>query len=626
MKIALAQMNIQAGRIDRNLDLIKTTIDEARSAGADLVVFPEMAVGGYLISDNYLQWGKVRELVMANDRIRSWSTGIGVIWGNLDHRTDGKNNRDGRFNRTNTAFFAFDGQWVPKENGDSDGRYLKHCLPDYRFFDDSRYFKSGVDLALQTGLDPEALIEPFIFTKGKETVKIGLEVCEDLWSSDYLVDPTAVYVRKGVDFIINISTSPWTLGKEASRTKRIREHAAKHGQAMVPLLYVNACGMQNTGKNVLMFDGGSTVYAKDASVLAGCRDDFESELLITDLKTFQPFTPTSDKLYKAILASIREFDLQMFAKRVPWIIGLSGGIDSSVNAALLVEALGKERVKGFNLATRFNRDETKSIARTLAQDLGIEFREGSIEKLVDATHATLEDYGFEIRASGLGHENIQARLRGHLLSSFAAYHGGVICNNGNKVELALGYATLYGDTIGALSPLGDCTKLQVFELARTLNRLTGKPLIDPVLIPEQKDGKLVFALPPSAELKDNQVDPMKWGYHDWLVQTLIQYPTRSALDWLETYRNGSWKQLDVAPIMKTYGLEDPEAFIADFRWFMKAWHSGIFKRIQFPPIVTLSRGSFGFDYRESQLGYVESREMAQSIEAILKGTDPTHET
>lgn len=617
MKIALAQMNVQAGQVDLNLLEMKRMIDEAVNQNADLIVFPEMCVGGYLISDVYLQAGRVKELLDANDLIRTWSSDIGIIWGNLSQDSNLSNNRDGRFNRLNTAFFARKGKWVEKEGDQQDGRYFKHCLPDYRFFDDSRYFKSGMDIALETGKSPDALIEPFIFEHAGKSYRIGLEVCEDLWSKDYLIDPTATYVNKSVDFIVNISTSPWTYNKEFSRTKRIREHVENHGVKMVPLIYLNACGMQNTGKNVLMFDGGSTVYAKDGSVIAGCRDDFQSELKIIELDKPEVFTATQDKLMKAILGAIQEFDRQIFKQRVPWIIGLSGGIDSSINAALLVMALGKDRVKGFNLASRFNRDETKSIARVLADDLGIEFREGSIEALVDATHSTLDAYGFEVQETGLGYENIQARLRGHLLSSFAAYHKGVVCNNGNKVELALGYATLYGDTIGALSPLGDCTKLQIFELAKSINRIHGKALIDEVLIPSDEDGKPVFRLPPSAELKDNQVDPMKWGYHDWLVQYLIQYPTHAPIEWLNSYLDGSWRETDVASNMIAYGLDDPEAFITDFRWFTRAWQSGIFKRIQFPPIVTLSRGSFGFDYRESQLAYVESEAMSETIQSIL---------
>jgi len=618
MKIALAQMNIKAGQIDLNLAEMKQSIDQALSQEAELIIFPEMAVGGYLISDFYLREGFTQELLKANETIKVWSKEIGIIWGNLAQSEDDSHNRDGRKSRFNAAYFAQHGQWVQSHDARLIGHYYKHCLPDYRFFDDSRYFKSGLDDSLEQGKPLDAGIQAFIFESRGQRYKIGLEVCEDLWSQDYLVNPTEVLAHQGVDFIVNISTSPWTLNKELSRSKRIQEHVLMLKEKMVPILYVNACGMQNTGKNVLLFDGGSTVYTSQGSVHVGLRDDFESELKVFDFEHAQAFTPTSDKLLKGIMSGIRQFDQQVLRGNTPWIIGLSGGIDSSVNACLLTKALGPKRVIGYNMASRFNQESTKSIARDLASNLGIEFHEGSIEALVEATHRTLAQYQEVVQEDGLAFENIQARLRGHLLSSLASYKKGVICNNGNKVELALGYATLYGDTIGALSPLGDCTKVQIFDLAQSLNRLFNQEIINPVLIPSHLEGKYEFELPPSAELKTNQVDPMKWGYHDWLVQYLVEYPSHHPTDWLKMYLRGEWKQTAVATIMVAYGLDDAQAFIDDYRWFMKVWHAGIFKRIQFPPIITVSRGSFGFDYRESQGPYVESEAAVELIDAILK--------
>lgn len=619
MNIALAQMRVKAGQIDLNLAEIKRNIDSALAQKADLIVFPEMAVTGYLISDAYLQRGFVEEALEANEQIRSWSKDIGIIWGNLDSDLHAKVNRDGRHNRLNTAFFAHHGQWVPQQSGLSEGRYVKHCLPDYRFFDDSRYFKSGMDLAIERHLGETDLVDPFLFTLADRSYRIGLEVCEDLWSKDYRIDPTALLIQKGAELIINISTSPWTLHKEASRTKRILEHVATHQERMVPLIYLNACGIQNNGKNVLVFDGGSTFYGKDGSVQVGLRDDFQAELKVVALDHKEAFIPTPNKLFKALVHAIRLFDEEILGARLPWIIGLSGGIDSSVNAALLTLALGKERVRAYNMASRFNSDQTKSVARQLAQALNLRFEEGSIESLVEATQSTLKHYGYELTDSGLSFENTQARLRGHLLSSFASMEGGVICNNGNKVELALGYATLYGDTIGALSPLGDLTKLQIFDLAHEINAHFGKTIIDESLIPSVVEGVYAFKLPPSAELKEKQVDPMKWGYHDWLVQYLTEYPSHSLVEWLRLYKTQAYLSFPVSEVMKAHGLENPKRFVEDIRWFMKAFHAGIFKRIQFPPIVTLSRGSFGYDYRESQIPYVESREIKTMLEHIEKG-------
>ena len=613
MKIALGQLNIQAGNIDANLESMKQMVMDAKAQGAALIIFPEMAVSGYLLGDKLLQRGFVDRLLACNETIKSWSTEIGIIWGNISHTEGSKANRDGRFNRMNSAYFAYQNEWVEKVNGLSPGLYHKQCLPDYRFFDDSRIFKSGVEVNLENDQTIDHGIEPFIFTHKGETVRIGLEVCEDLWSKDYTIDPTSVYIQKGVDFIINISSSPWTLNKEQSRVKRIQEHVAFHQDKMVPIIYVNASGMQNNGKNVLVFDGDSTIYGKDGKIQAECPDNFEQYLGVFDLHDQYPQALQKDKLLNALVHAIREFDKQLLKGKTPWIIGLSGGLDSSVNAALLVLALGKHRVIGYNMASRYNQAKTKSIAAESAERLGIEYHEGSIEALVQSTVETLKDYDIDA-VEGLAFENIQARIRGHLLSSFASYKGGVICNNGNKVECALGYATLYGDTIGALSPLGDCTKMDLFHLAKRLNELFDSEVVAYDLIPTIENATIQFGLAPSAELRTNQLDPMKWVYHDWLVQCFTQYPSHHFIEWLEIYLNDQWQSLEIAPWMRYYKLDEPKNFVEDIQWFIKAWHFAVFKRIQFPPVVTVSRGSFGYDYRESQLPYVND----SAVEALLK--------
>lgn len=617
MRIAIAQLNIKAGDIDTNLVNMKMMIDQAKHQGADLIVFPEMCVGGYLIADRYLQKEFVQMLLGANDIIKSWSNDIGILWGNLYSMDGAKANRDGRFNRFNAAYFAYDQQWVDHENLLMPGVYLKHCLPDYRFFDDSRYFKSGLDLSSELKLAPEALISPFIFKRENKSLKVGVEVCEDLWSKDYQVDPTLTYAKHGVDLIINISSSPWTLNKEQSRIKRIREHQANLDDKMVKILYVNACGMQNTGKNVLLFDGDSTLYNEFGDIQIEANDAFEQELLVFKLSDQIQAKPQANKLLKGLLTAIKEFDKQLLGGQLPWVIGMSGGIDSALNSVLLVKALGNKRVIGYNMASRYNSDQTKNSAKELAQRLQIEYHEGSIEALTQATNDTLASYQIDPKEEGLPYENIQARLRGHLLNSFAAYKGAVVCNNGNKVELALGYATLYGDTIGALSILGDLTKVQIFDLCKSVNAIYQDDLIDPSLIGELKKGRYDFGFMPSAELKENQVDPMKWGYHDWLVQYLTEYPSHHPISWLNAYKDGSWKKSPVHDVMVAYGLDKPKAFALDMIWFMKAWQKAIFKRIQFPPIVTVSRGAFGFDYRESQLPYLEQSEVKELLDEFL---------
>ena len=620
MKIAMAQLNVKAGRSQPNLQRMHEMILDAKNQQADLIIFPEMSVPGYIVLDKWLQTSFRQEMAHANELIKSWSAGIGIIWGNIvvEEFGEAKVNRDGRPIRCNAALFACDGKYVARENGFMDGIYVKHCMPDYRFFDDSRYFMSGVEIAGLNHWDITQFINPFLFEKNGKTVRIGLEICEDLWSKDYSIDPTALYIEQGVDFIVNISASPWTLRKELSRERRMAEHVALQGNSMVPFIYVNASGMQNSGKNVLMFDGDSTCYGINGTPMVSCNDAFEEELCVFEMGEARSIQPTPSKLLEALIHGIAEFDQQIMGARFNWVIGLSGGIDSTINAVLLTLALGKDRIIGYNMASRYNRSTTISIARKLAQDLGIAFREGTIEDLVIATKRTTDTFGYDDKVQGMVLENVQARLRGHLLCTFAAIENAVICNNGNKVELALGYTTLYGDAIGALSPLGDLTKVQLFDIAREINLRCQKEIIPLSLLPVlQSDDRIEWEVPPSAELKDNQLDPMKWYYHDWLVRFMIEYPTRTVTDVMDLYLSGKWRDLPVAQWFIHYGMDNPAVFIEDLEWFMGLWTRSVFKRIQFPPILTISRGAFGNDFRESQLSDYRTMDYETKKAAIL---------
>lgn len=614
MKIAMGQLNVKAGRPAENTARMKEMILEAKADHADLIVFPELCISGYLLADKWLDEDWCESLLAYNEEIRQCSQGIGVIWGNLG-TLDGIKGRDGRKVRLNTAYFAYNGEWVKRENGIYDGMYVKYLNPDYRVFDDSRYFLSSLELCEQLVLERNFMTSPFLFDINGKQERIGIEICEDLWNGDYSFDPTRELLREHVSLIVNISSSPWTRNKEIGRSKQIMKHVHDI-YPFVPFVYVNACGMQNNSKSVCIFDGDSTIWNKEGAVISSCNDAFEEELKITELNKPSISTKTEHKLLKGLLCAIKEFDSQIFDAKVKWIIGLSGGLDSSVSAALLAMALGKQRIIGLNMATRYNSSTTIDNAHRLADELGIECRDGVIQPLVESSEAVIKQY-INQEVSEFALENIQARIRGSVLSAVSQIENGVIVNNGNKVEMALGYCTLYGDTIGCIAPLGDVTKVELFDLARSINTICGKEVIPNNLLPEIIGDQLIWEMPPSAELKNNQSDPMKWFYHDLLIQRLCEYPAYQIESLLEDYLDGSIMESELGKWLRYYHLEEPTAFIEDLEWVLAKFSAGVFKRLQTPPIVMVSRGAFGSDFRENQMKVEKSHRYLQLKQQIL---------
>lgn len=613
MKIALGQINVIAGQPSINVNRMMEMIDEVRGQ-ADCIVFPEMCVSGYFLQDRYQDSEWMNYIASFNEKIKQYSTDIIVVWGNI-YQEHGSSGRDGRPARMNGAYAAYNGQWLKRASGFKDGLYIKHLNPDYRVFDDSRYFLSGLEYYARHQLEDLPFLEPFLVTVNQKTIHLGLQICEDLWSEDYVIDPTRTLIERGADVILNISSSPWTRDKEYSRIKQIRRHQ-QHFSAFPYFVYANVCGMQNNGKTVLMFDGGSSVFTREAAYLDGCNQFFEEECKIVDLDgSIQPEQIVEDKLCEALIHAIREFDRQIFPFRPHWIIGVSGGLDSSVNLALLVMALGAQRVIGVNMATQYNQSTSIKNARTICECLGVAVRFGIIDPLVNASEQVMSDYGYQ-NLDSLTQENIQARIRGHLLSAIASAEHGVIANNGNKIETALGYATLYGDLIGALSILGDCTKLQVVELGYSINRRFGQEIIPANLLAVENETGITWEFAPSAELKENQVDPMKWGYHDLLVSYLTEYPTYRIETLMREYYSGTISETPFAKWISFYHLT-PRAFIEDLEWVLRTMQNAVFKRIQAPPIVMVSRGSFGFDFRENQMILEQSDEYRILREKII---------
>lgn len=640
MRTALAQMRVEPGRPDLNLKRIEEFIARAKDEGADLVAFPELCVSGYLLGDLWTSESFCRDLSAANAELGALSGGIALAYGNV-YLDPSRRNKDGRARKYNAAFAWQDGKPLPRAASPGaallpEGVSMKTLLPNYRIFDDERYFFSLWDLSEELGVEVESLLLPFEARFPGGPLRIGVEICEDLWFTDYRLkgrpfNVSGVLVENGARAILNLSASPWTLGKGEARDRRVRDSradlAARSGKDAAPFYYVNCVGVQNNGKNFVTFDGDSTVYGPDAEIAAHSGRPWEEELLVFDDAAFgKRGAPKADKpsssgialKCRAAVEGIRAVDLVMGNSAFPWIIGLSGGVDSAVVACLLERAVGKERVRAFNLPSRYNSAATKGAAAQVARELGIPLHVVPIEEMAEKNAEALSAFPM----SGLNLENLQAKVRGtSILSNAAAALGGLMTNNGNKLEIAIGYATLYGDVDGAIAPLGDLLKTEVFELARYLNaEVYRREVVPAVLLPDELYN---FALPPTAELKRDQIDPMKWGYHDALLAAFTDYRKWTALDALGAYVDGSLADKLGIPgsLLRRWDVESGEAFVQDLEWFSGGVRRAVFKRVQAPPIVIMSKGSYGYDIRESQLSdyrspeYLRLREIARAMRA-----------
>ena len=650
--VALAQMEVRPGRPDLNVESMLGFIDRAREARAAIVAFPEMCIPGYIVGDAWEVDALVEDYEGWSIAIRDASRGIAVVFGNvaIDRDAIGE---DGRMRKLNAAWVCRDGHFVARTGLPGrlpHGVHPKTLHPNYRFFDDDRHFYSLRKIAAETDTRVAEWLVPYEIPTGGGTVRLGVQLCEDIWHQDYrycreTLDTLGAWHRTGADLVINLSASPWTWQKNDKRNRVVREAMAR---SPVPFFYVNQVGAQNNGKNILVFDGDTCAYRTDGSLAGRVPPWREAMLVIDGCTRTAPATAESpprgangdpertrnshgprgiaivqteiEALHDAIVTGLRHLDhLRGRANR--FLVGVSGGIDSSVVASMLRIAFGPERVFAVNMPTRFNADVTRENARSLCGALGVDYLSCPIEELYRALSSRIRDIRFE-REPGtytrLVDENIQARIRGSdMLAGIAAKCGLVFTNNGNKTEVALGYATLYGDVNGAVAPIADLYKTQVFELAGYLNRVVFRREVIPRNL---MDGGTV----PSAELSDAQDvtlglgDPIKYGYHDALLRQMIEY-RRHPLDLLEWYRAGElldrieWHDEDR---FRSY-FPDTRSFVDDLEWVDEQVRINFFKRVQAPPIIVLSKRAFGFDLRESQLPAYAPRAYVRARDALL---------
>jgi len=631
MKIALAQMKILPGQINHNLRTMKNWVQQAIDQGCDLVAFPEMCVGGYLLGDRWTEKEWCDDLIQCNAELAEYSKNIILVYGNV-YIDSHRKNKDGRTRKYNAAYMFQNGCPVDGLSQVYPGVALKTLLPNYRIFDDERYFFSLKDLALERGVSLPTLLATFKPVLQNKTYHLGLEICEDLWYTDYTYNQEALNVSKDLsekqcDFLINISSSPWTPGKNLARQNRVLSWV-KESKNPIPLYYVNCVGVQNNGKNIVVFDGDSTVYSAKGQALQRASEPFAETLLVHNTSeeiqnlyasNANPAYTNEHMHYLALMEGIKSLDDTLSSNSFPYIVGLSGGVDSALVATLLVQAVGKDRVCAYNLPSTYNSEASRGAAAQIAKALGIAYQVLPIQELIGFHENFLKPF----QPSSFNLENIQAKIRGtSVLSNIAGIKNGVMTSNGNKVEIALGYATLYGDVNGAVAPLGDLLKTEVFALARHLNdKVFFKEVIPRCVLP---NAQYEFELPPTAELRDRQIDPMKWGYHDALLQNIMNYNRLTPLHTLSMYAQGVLPDfLGIDQVLwRHYDLHKEKIFIDDLEWFFQSFNRAIFKRIQAPPIIMLSKSAFGYDFRESQLPIYLSRDYFKMRTEVLSRTSP----
>jgi NAD+ synthase (glutamine-hydrolysing) len=561
MRIALAQLNTVVGDLEGNRAKILGSLGEARSAEADLVVYPELATTGYPPEDLLLRPGFVHAARESLEQIAAATDGIVALVGTPWFDRD----------LANACAVCADGR--------VQAVYRKHFLPNYGVFDEHRYFGEGRDLVVLRLGD----------------ASVGITICEDVWQPGA---PATDLALAGAQLIVNLSASPFHIGKAEEREEMLVTRARDASA------YVAFCNLVG-GQDELVFDGHSVVLDDSGAVVARA-PGFEEHLLVVDVDptdalgrrlrdarrreldrsrerapdvqdveldapavqtdeahvSITPFAPELEQMHRALTLGLRDYvEKNGFAEVV---VAVSGGVDSAVTAALCAEALGSDRVHCVSMPSRFSSDDTRSDARILTESLGCAFREIPIEAIVGMFHDTL---GAEIEGglAGLAAENLQARVRGVLLMALSNTYGWLVVSTGNKSELAVGYSTLYGDMVGGFALLKDVFKTDVYRLAEHLNARAGRDVVPQSTIERA----------PSAELRDDQRDSDSIPPYDELDPVLEAYVEE------DRSREELAEEFDPAVVERAISLVDRAEY----------------KRRQAPPGVKLRPKAFGRDRR-----------------------------
>ena len=561
LRIALAQLNFTVGDLDGNLDKMIEAYALAETAGCDLIAFSELSSTGYPPEDLVLKPGFVNDNRRVLDKLAARTRRCAAVVGFVDADRD----------LYNAAAVCAGGEVL--------GTYRKRLLPNYAVFDEQRYFTPGTDN------DP---LELFVIGG----VKVGISVCEDIWSP---FGPLSVQAAGGAELNVNINGSPYHVGKAAERERMLATRAADSHSAIV---YVNQVG----GQDELVFDGASVAFDHEGNLLARA-GQFTEDVLIVDVPVPPvyrkrlldprgrhtdvelplvevsdtpvvhdepvPLAPVADlfdadeELYDALVLGTRDYCRKNGFTDV--VIGLSGGIDSTLVACIAADALGPDHVHGVSMPSRYSSDHSRDDAADLAQNLGLDYRTISIEPAFTAYLDMLGE-SFEGRTPGLTYENLQSRCRGQILMALSNEFGWMVLTTGNKSELAVGYFTIYGDSVGGYAVIKDVLKTRVYDLCRYVNLAAGREVI-----PER-----VLTKPPSAELRPGQRDDQSLPPYE-VLDPILELYVEADFTAGEIIERGH----DEAIVRRVTRLVD----VAEY------------KRRQCPPGVRVTTKSFGRDRR-----------------------------
>lgn len=605
--ITLGQVQVYPGQPEKNLQIHLNAIQQAKDEGSSMIILPEMWIPGYMLGDQYDESSFLEELEEMNQDIiaatQSTHQSFTAIWGNItvDKSKKGRHGYDRRYN---SAYIASNGRLV--SNWVTDWVVHKSLLPDYRYFDDSRYFHPMKKLAKEEGKSLSEYYKPFEIEIDGVKQKVSLLICEDIWNinGDYANNPVEMAKAYNPNLLAVISASPFWIKKD-----NMRERVLKQQSKDIKLAYVNPIWIQNNWKNILTFEWASGIYENGVKKI--WTPEYQSWNFTDNTPESLPTgNENMEKIYNTLIFSIKEFMKSIGQDKI--VIWLSGGLDSAVTTALCVAALWSENVITVNMPSNYNTGLTKGYAKEIADTLGTEYRITPIQELVDLHQEVLNNDGGK-NLSDFDMQNVQARIRwASILSGIAAKEWAVYTNNGNKSEVAMWYATLYWDVNGSFAPIADLYKSQVRELAHYINIEFGETIIPESLIDMQ----------PTAELgewqnpEEGEGDPFNYEYLDKLLYQFIEM-RKAPVDILEMYIDGTiqeklWLDTDITPYYQT-----PEEFIVELEKIYTDYKINFFKRVQAPPIMTLSKRSFGFDLREAQNGvYFKTRKYKRLLEQL----------